>query len=193
MANKSVVRFGRKILNPLVELLARKKVAPNALTVTGFLLTLPVAFLYAMGHTRLAGVFLAIAGSFDAVDGEVARRTGRVSKFGALLDSTLDRFSEFLIFGGMLYFYRLDNTMFFVLFFSLIFSILISYVRARGEGLGVSIRSGLMDRVGRYIYLILASLIDGEIFRFFMYLFVFLTALTVVARISKLYNSLTSE
>ncbi len=191
MAEKVIVRLGRKMLNPVVNMLVKTNVAPNTLTVAGLILTLPAAILYGTGHIRFAGLILAVAGGFDAVDGEVARRSGKDTKFGALLDSTFDRFSEFFIFGGMLYYWRFWDAMFWTIFFSMVFSIIISYTRARGEGLGVSIRTGLMDRVGRYIYLTIASLIDGAIFPIFMYIFAFLTFLTVVARFSKLYNSLT--
>ncbi len=190
---KKIVRFGRKLLDPVVNLFVRLQIPPNALSITGFILTFLVAFLYANGWFRWAGVALALAGTFDGVDGEVARRTNRVTKFGAFLDSVLDRLSEFLLFGGMLYYYRFSDTMFVVVFLAMAFSIMVSYTRARGEGLGVSVKSGIMDRVGRYIYLIVASIIDGGLFDALMIIFMLLTGLTVVARISRHYNRLASE
>ncbi len=190
---KKVVRLGRKILEPVVDFAVKSNIPPNALTISGFILTFVVAALYGMGFIRTGGIFLALAGMFDGIDGEVARRSGRVTKFGAFLDSVLDRFSEFLLFGGLLYYYRYFESMFIIIFLSLMFSIMVSYTRARGEGLGASVKSGLMDRVGRYIYLIIASLIDGPAFGTLMLIFMLLTGLTVVARIARHYNKLNSN
>jgi len=181
---------GRKLISPIVGLFVALRVPPNALSLIGFILSLGVAYLYAVGEIRWAGVLLFFAGGADAVDGEVARRSGMVSRFGALLDSSLDRMSEFVVFGGLLYRFGYDPFWFAVLFSGLMFSVMVSYLRARGEGLGVSVKAGLMDRMGRYIYLIIASILDGGLFLPLMFIFALLVAMTVVTRWLKLYNNL---
>ena len=181
---------GRKLISPIVGLFVALRVPPNALSLIGFILSLGVAYLYAVGEIRWAGVLLFFAGGADAVDGEVARRSGMVSRFGALLDSSLDRMSEFVVFGGLLYRFGHNPFWFAVLFSGLMFSVMVSYLRARGEGLGVSVKAGLMDRTGRYIYLIIASILDGGLFLPLMFIFALLVAMTVVTRWLKLYNNL---
>lgn len=181
----------RKGLNPLVSLLSRLGVHPHVLSATGVFLTLVAAYFYAQGTLRLGGLVLLLAGLFDALDGDVARRTGKKSSFGALLDSSLDRISEMALFGGLIYHFRSDPLGFGTLFLALITSIMVSYLRARGEGLGASVQLGWMDRTGRYTFLILASLLLPR--RWFipaMVLFVALTGWTVVARWRVLYTRL---
>src|SRR5829696_6390091 len=83
------------------------RVRPDALTATGWAFSLCAAVLFAVGYTKTAGAVMLFAGLFDALDGAVARESGRMSTFGAFLDSTLDRFSEAAIFVGVIFFYGL--------------------------------------------------------------------------------------
>jgi len=117
----------------------------------GFVLNVGVAFLLATGHFLLGGFLVLVAGAFDLLDGGLARVTGKTTKFGALLDSTLDRYSDAaLLFGLMFHFARNDDTTEVMLIFAAIVgSVLVSYVRARAEGLGLDCEIGIMRRTVR--------------------------------------------
>jgi len=182
----------RKAFDPLVRLLARLGVHPNALTVAGFLLSLVPAGLLVRGHFLGAGVILALVTPLDLLDGQLARSTGKTTRFGALLDSTLDRISEFLLLGGYLVYFRGHPVVQVQVFFLLLFAFLVSYVRARGEGLGVSVQAGPMDRTGRYLAYILLTLAGPRSFAGALPVLLVLVALTVVRRMAGLYNSLNS-
>ncbi|RKZ02904.1 MAG: CDP-alcohol phosphatidyltransferase family protein [Candidatus Hydrothermota bacterium] len=184
---------GRKIIRPIVNVCVKLGIHPNYITLIGFLITIFAGFLYAGGYFRLAALLLLIAGVLDAVDGDVARLTGKKSSFGALLDSALDRLSEAAIFGGVLYFYRNSIWALILIFISFTLSFMVSYLRARGEGLGVSIRVGPMDRTGRYIYLFLISLLGPAFFLKLLVLYALLVFITVVSRWVGLYNSLAKQ
>ena len=182
MSLDALKKKGKSSLRPFVNLMIALKVSPDTLSVTGFLITLIIGYFYARGELVLGGIFILVSGLFDAIDGEVARATGKSSRKGALLDSSIDRVSEFFIFGGLLYYFRANTYAFVILYLSLVFSILVSYMRARGEGLGYSASSGLMDRSGRMIYLFFASLFGERTFISLMTVFMVLTFATVVER-----------
>lgn len=150
------------LLNPLARLFARLGLTPNMLTVIGVLLNTGVAVILARGSMALGGVLLLVASSFDALDGTLARLTGRQSQFGAFFDSTLDRYSEAIVYGGLLY-YFLDlgaRTEPMLAYAAIIGSLLVSYTRARAEGLGIECRVGLATRADRMVILA-AGLILG--------------------------------
>ncbi len=182
MSLDALKKKGKSSLRPFVRLMISLNVSPDTLSIIGFLITLFIGYFYARGELLIGGILILASGLFDAIDGEVARATGKSSRRGALLDSSIDRASEFFIFGGLIYYYRFDTIAFVVLYLSLVFSILVSYMRARGEGLGYSARSGLMDRSGRMIYLFLASLIGEKYFIPLMAVFAVLTFYTVIER-----------
>jgi CDP-diacylglycerol--glycerol-3-phosphate 3-phosphatidyltransferase len=161
--------------------------SPNAITLIGLIITLLASYFYAKGYFRIAGLILLLAGLCDAIDGEVARKANKVSKFGAFFDSTIDRFEEFFVFGGILFYYsmvRQDILLSIVVYLILLGSIMTSYIRARAEGIGFSPTSGPMDRPGRYIYIVLFSIIAGcgVLFSVAMGVLLFLVYLTVVNR-----------
>ena len=145
------------------------KFTPNGLTILGFLITVVSAYLVGAGWLLAGGIVFLFAGGLDLMDGALARLTGKVSPFGALLDSVFDRLSEAALFVGIAV-YALredigeDRQVFFitVLLLALIFSQAVSYLRARGEGLGVFTKSGLMTRPERVV-LLGAGLIVGQI------------------------------
>jgi phosphatidylglycerophosphate synthase len=179
----------KQLVVPFANVLVRLHVGPNFLTYAGILLALCSGFLYARGLFAFGGVFLALSGISDSLDGEVARRSRKRSDFGALLDSLSDRFVEFFIFFGLMIHYRADARVLIVLYFALFFSIMISYLRARGEGLGVSVKAGPMDRTVRFIFLFVASFLGPKLFTYLMLAFLVLTFVTVVRRFVQLYNS----
>ncbi len=183
----------RRVFDPVVDIFASIGFKPNHLTVLGFVLTFIPAFLIAKGMFRLGGLVLIIVSATDFLDGQLARKYGMVTAFGALLDSTLDRVSEFVLVGAFLYHYRGNLSTEIWLYLLVMFSILVSYTRARGEGLGVSVSAGPMDRTGRMVGFIILTLFGERIFTMLLPLFAVLVAITVVRRCFQLYNSLSTE
>ena len=185
--NEELKKAGRNLLSPVVKSALKLNLSPNAITLIGLIITLLASYFYAKGYFRIAGLILLLAGLCDAIDGEVARKANKVSKFGAFLDSTIDRFEEFFVFGGILFYYsmvRQDILLSIVVYLILLGSIMTSYIRARAEGIGFSPTSGPMDRPGRYIYIVLFSIIAGSgvLFSVAMGVLLFLVYLTVVNR-----------
>jgi CDP-diacylglycerol--glycerol-3-phosphate 3-phosphatidyltransferase len=137
------------------KILARTPLTPNLLTLVGFVFAVATAWVLGTGHFFLGGFLVLLSGAFDILDGALARATGHITKFGGLLDSTLDRFSEAVIFLGLLAFY-VDAGSFeesLLVCAALIGSIMTSYVRARAEGLGLKCEVGIFTRPERVILL----------------------------------------
>ena len=147
---------------PVVKMLARTPITPNIITWFGFTLAVAAAVLIALGHLLIAGVVVLVAGFFDILDGALARRTNRVTVFGAVLDSTLDRLSEGVLLLGILFLYVEDGSTRGVLFVGavLLSSLLVSYVRARAEAVGLRCTVGLFTRPERVIVLALGLLLN---------------------------------
>ena len=146
---------------PIARLLGGWGVTPNSLTVCGYLLSLPVMYVLATGRLRLGGVLVAVAAAFDALDGAVAREMGQSTTFGALFDSVMDRYSEATVFLGLfLYYLQGGATLELVLIYVIIVgSLMVSYARARAEGLGLTCKVGLLTRFERMVLLVLGLLV----------------------------------
>jgi len=155
-------QWGRGILNPIARFLSQTGISPDAITIVGFLLTAGVALLLALGYVQLAGILLIVAAVFDAIDGTLARVLNRPTRFGAFLDSTVDRFSEATLFLGVLiHFYGQGaGTEVILTYVTIVGSLMVSYTRARAEGIGVSIKGGLLTRVERTLVLIVGLLLN---------------------------------
>lgn len=153
---------GTKILAPVVNLLARLGFSPNAVTLIGLGLNIGVACLLAAGWLKWGGALMLVAGLFDSLDGALARQTGTKTLFGAFLDSTLDRYSEACALLGLAWFYLEQSERISVMLIvaALVGSIMVSYTRARAEGLGLSCKGGLLTRFER-VLLISLGLISG--------------------------------
>ncbi|MCL0065078.1 CDP-alcohol phosphatidyltransferase family protein [Dehalococcoidia bacterium] len=160
MISKLRPGLGRLLTEPIVRLIARTGISPNALTITGFLLNALVAGVLAGGYLFLGGFLVLFAGWFDMLDGALARISGKSTRFGTLLDSTVDRFSEAVVFLGLLVFYLAQGATLEILliYFTIVGSIMVSYVRARAEGLGLRSEVGLFTRPERVILLALGLL-----------------------------------
>ncbi len=157
-----VRELSRPFLAPVADFLARLKIHPNAVSLAGFLGCVTVGIALALGHLRLAGFLLLLFGPLDAIDGLLARRSGKQSLFGAFLDSTLDRYAEIAIFGGLLYL-SLENgarNWALLAFFALTGSLMVSYARARAEALGLECKVGLLTRFERLAILTLGLLLE---------------------------------
>ena len=154
---------------PGAKLFRALKFTPNGITILGFLITVLSAYLVGSGWLLAGGIVFLFAGGLDLMDGGLARLTGKASPFGALLDSVFDRLSEASLFVGIAVYALRDDIsddrkilFITVLLLALIFSQGVSYLRARGEGLGVFTKAGLMTRPER-VLLLGIGLIIGQI------------------------------
>ena len=150
------------LINPLIKGMIKIGITPNFITTTGFILNLFAtglmiyAAIYDPSNTSImgyAGGVIIFAGLFDMMDGRVARVGGMQSSFGALLDSTLDRYSELITLFSLQLYFILHGWIWngIVTFLAIIGSIMVSYVRARGEGLGIDVKVGFMQRPERVV------------------------------------------
>jgi CDP-diacylglycerol--glycerol-3-phosphate 3-phosphatidyltransferase len=158
MAKLTQVRKSAYYLTePAVQFLARRHITPTTLTLTGFVITLGAAALLATGYLFIAGFVVLVAGFFDMLDGALARRTNQVTRFGAVLDSVLDRVSDAVPLLGILIFYLFvgdrSTVGILVVGLALIGSPLVSYIRAKAEALGLECQVGLFTRAERVIVL----------------------------------------
>lgn len=169
-----------RIITPMIDFFIKRRLNPNHFTTLGLILSIVAAYLFGIGSFKIAGVIMLIAGTFDIIDGKVARATNRVTKFGALYDSTLDRYAEVLIFFGIAYYFvynpwtiqslklplvnwnireiNLSLISTIAVCTSLGGSVMTSYVRARAEGLGLECKVGLMQRPERIVFIALGAI-----------------------------------
>ncbi|OGD12214.1 MAG: hypothetical protein A2Y86_06875, partial [Candidatus Aminicenantes bacterium RBG_13_62_12] len=163
---------------------SRVKVSPNVLTFLGFLAGLDAGILFFLGRPVLAGAAVVLCGALDVLDGQVAERTSRRTKFGALLDSTLDRYAEFFMYFGLALYFRGTWRMW-IPFWAFLGSAMVSYTRARSEGLGYKCREGFMQRAERLVLLALAALAGPP-------LGVFDAAMTIALALIALMSNITA-
>ena len=152
-------KLGHFLDAPLGPVVKKIPLSPNILTIIGFLITLAAAV--AIPHNlRLGGVLILFGGIFDMLDGVAARTNGRATKFGAFLDSVLDRYSDAFIFLSISYYLAASGNHVgaFLSLGTLVGAFVISYARARAEGIGESCHTGIMERPERIILLIFATL-----------------------------------
>ncbi|TWI98106.1 CDP-diacylglycerol--glycerol-3-phosphate 3-phosphatidyltransferase [Mucilaginibacter frigoritolerans] len=162
-----------KVIDPVVKVFIKLGLTPNAVTSIGFALNVGVAVIFILGaeegnrgdlsYVGWAGGLILFAGLFDMLDGQVARLGNMKSVFGALYDSVLDRYSELIMFLGICYYlvghhYFLSSIFAFI---ALIGSMMVSYVRARAEGLGIECKGGLMQRPERVVTIGLCAVLCG--------------------------------
>ncbi|HVJ08824.1 MAG TPA: CDP-alcohol phosphatidyltransferase family protein [Acidisarcina sp.] len=164
--------FGRGcgvILQSIVNGLALTRISPNALTFIGLIINTGAAVLFgfANAHNNVrmflyAGLVIIGAGIFDMVDGRVARQTDQVTVFGAFFDSVIDRYSDVVLFFGLLVYYARGHRLFYVwlVAFVMVTSLMVSYTRARAEALIGSCKVGFMERPERIVLVILGALFN---------------------------------
>ena len=164
MANLVEIRgtIASYITNPIVAVLGKSRLKPNTLTFIELAISIGAAYAIAIGYFLLGGVLVLVSGLFDLLDGALARFTKQSTKFGAILDSTIDRLSEAAIFCGLLVWYmpKVATLEIVLIFAALIGSFLVSYIRARAEGLGLECRVGLFTRAERVIVLAVGLLVN---------------------------------
>ena len=157
--------LGRALLTPVVRLAVRLHLTPNTVTVIGFAIVVVAAGLVGTG-SLLAGAAVLVAGSLlDAVDGALARATGGTTAFGSFLDSTLDRAAEAILYGGVAAYYLATATEptgpVLLAVVAMGASFMVSYTRARAEGIGVTATVGLAPRMERLVLLVAGILLAG--------------------------------
>jgi CDP-diacylglycerol--glycerol-3-phosphate 3-phosphatidyltransferase len=158
----SLKNMSQKILSPLLVLLNKTGVTPDLITWFGFILILPAVFLITKGYFLLSAFIIIFASLFDMLDGALARKMNKKTKFGGFLDSTIDRFSEGVLYLGILIYYSgTSNVNGIILsYLTLVFSFLVSYIRARASGLKIDCEIGIFTRPERLITLIIGLLIS---------------------------------
>jgi CDP-diacylglycerol--glycerol-3-phosphate 3-phosphatidyltransferase len=168
MFGPRIQQYARRVAEVIVSPLARIGMTPNMATLLGLLLNAVAAAIIAFGSLRVGGVMLLFAGLFDMVDGALARIRNQKTTFGAFLDSTLDRYSEGIVLLGVILFALSIQTstvrtwIVVLAYTAALSSLMVSYARARAEGLGMSLKSGLMARPERVLVLGAGLIIGGE-------------------------------
>ncbi len=152
-----------RIINAMVRWLAFGGISPNILTIIGVTINVGCGVLFGFGNFFWAGIVLIVANLFDMLDGNVARLSGRVTRFGGFLDSSLDRLSDMVAFLGIMIFYASNTPEHSLLNVTsagigMIGSVMVSYTTARSEGFGVKANVGFLQRPERIVLLIIGAL-----------------------------------
>jgi CDP-diacylglycerol--glycerol-3-phosphate 3-phosphatidyltransferase len=150
--SKLFMEFWTWFIRPIVQLLIKFKITPDAITIMGAIIAAGAGLAFHYGSFLVGGWMILAAGTFDMLDGNVARATNGTSKSGAFLDSTVDRYAELFMFAGLISYYK-DTSFLIVVIMAVIGSMMVSYARARAEGVGVDARMGNMQRTERIVYL----------------------------------------
>jgi CDP-diacylglycerol--glycerol-3-phosphate 3-phosphatidyltransferase len=180
------------ITGPVISLLARTGITPNTITWLGFLIAVGAGVLVGIGHPFVAGFVVLVGGFFDIVDGALARSTDRTTRFGAILDSTLDRAGEAVVFIGLLVLYAREQSTVGVVVVGIVWlmSLLVSYIRARAEGIGLQCEVGIFTRAERVILLVLGLLLSqvGDALLIVLIIIAALSFLTVIQRLRHVWR-----
>jgi CDP-diacylglycerol---glycerol-3-phosphate 3-phosphatidyltransferase len=163
MFGASIGRGAQRIIDAIVRWLALGHISPNVLTVIGVSLNVGCGLLFGMGRFFSAGIALIVANLFDMLDGQVARLSGRVTRFGGFLDSSLDRLSDMVVFVGLMVFYARDTEFHstlnvFLAGAGLMGSVMVSYASARAESLIPKCDVGFLRRPERVVLFIIGAL-----------------------------------
>lgn len=162
---KKLILVALNSLHKLVPLFIKLKISANALTIAALLVGIGAGALFALAHPIWAGILIIFCGILDVLDGKVAVESNHKSLFGAIFDSTLDRYSEFFIYFGLAIYFR-NHWALWLIFWTFLGSSMVSYTRARSEGLGIECKIGVMQRAERLILLSLGAIV-GSIFNVF--------------------------
>ena len=170
------------VLRPITTALIRSGIHPNSLTFAGFAVSVGAAWLYGTGSLAWAAVLVLVAGVFDLLDGAVAREGERMSRYGAFLDSNIDRYAEIVVFVGILWRFQSDVFTQLGVVIAITGSLMVSYTKARAEGLGKEVGGGLLQRPERIVLIAVGSFF-GEIgLRAVVWILAVFTNLTSIQR-----------
>ncbi len=167
-----------KVVSPFGDVLSKIGIHPNVLTILGLILSIVAGVFYGIGSFFWAAWIVVFAGTCDVLDGLIARKRNQNSKFGAFFDSTLDRYSDLCLFSGIAYFFAKNPSeistikegsaviinnpwTIFIIIMAIAGSFMVSYTRARAEGLGVDCKVGLMQRPERVVLLVIGSMLGA--------------------------------
>ncbi len=168
-----------KALTPIVYIFKKTGITPNGITIIGLIITIfsSVILIYGAEYGKRGdssyiawfGVITLLAGVFDMLDGQLARKANQMTKFGALFDSVIDRYSEMMMFFGITYYLvSLDYFLSSIFaFFAMTGSVMVSYVRARAEGLGTECKVGIMQRPERILTIGITAILYGAVSYYF--------------------------
>jgi CDP-diacylglycerol--glycerol-3-phosphate 3-phosphatidyltransferase len=162
---KKLISFTLDSLNQVAYLFVNLRIGPNALSFMALISGIGAGVLFFLKHPFWAGIMIVICGLFDILDGKVAVNTNQKSLFGAMFDSALDRYSEFFIYLGLAAYFR-NHWALWLTFWTILGSSMVSYTRARAEGLGIECKIGIMQRAERMLLLFLGAMI-GSLFNIF--------------------------
>ena len=152
------------VIEPIARFLINLRVHPHVITFSGLAISILAFNFFRQGFFFWGGLMVVLAGICDVLDGKLARETNRMSKFGALMDSTIDRYSEVLVFLGLaVFFLKTHSHIAYLIILAIAGSFMVSYTRARAEGLGIACKVGIMKREERITYLAIGTLV-GSIF-----------------------------
>jgi CDP-diacylglycerol--glycerol-3-phosphate 3-phosphatidyltransferase len=166
---EAIMKGYLRFIEPVAALLVKLRINPNTLTTIGTMCTVAGGAAFALGHIRTGGWIIGLTAIFDVLDGTVARRTGQSTVFGAFYDSTLDRVADGAVLGGLAFFYATSPVyhsvpMLSVTLVGIIGTYLVSYTRARAEGLGIDAKVGVMQRPERVVLLSVPQAFFGVVF-----------------------------
>ncbi len=155
-------RISRYISEPAIKVLSRTGLSPNTVTVIGLLWSVGAAVAIAPGYLLLGGILVLVAGLFDILDGALARAKGQSTASGALLDSICDRLAEAALFCGLLVLYvgQSAHLEIWLTCAALVGALMVSYIRARAEGVGMKCEVGIFTRPERVIVLALGLILN---------------------------------
>lgn len=180
------------LTQPLVRLLARTSITPNTITWLGLLIAVAAGVLIGTEHLFASGFVMLLGGFFDIIDGALARTTGQASRFGAILDSTLDRLGEAAVLLGLLVFYAGQQYVAGIVVVGVVWvaSVLVSYIRARAEAMDLECEVGFFTRAERVVVLALGLLLSSISNALFVALCIIavLSVVTVVQRLSHVWQ-----
>lgn len=201
MFSRLIQQSARQLVASIVRPLARLGITPNTVTLLGLLLSFATAVVIGSGHIVAGGAFVLFAGIFDMFDGAMARVSNAATTFGAFLDSTLDRYSESIILGGLLYyalqrpglhevlwpFTNEQQWMIALIFVAAVGSLMVSYAKARAEGLGLECKTGLLARPERVVIMAIGLLTGTTIWA--LMLLAILSHVTAIERIVHVWRA----
>ncbi len=187
----------KRLLQPIVRILVRYRLNPNHFTTFSLAISVISAIAFGRGNLRWGGILLLLGGLFDMIDGAVARSSNRVTRFGALYDSTLDRYAEIIVFFGIGFYFVSNNDpitktglwISMAVFIGIAGSVMVSYVRARAEGLGFDCKVGVMQRPERIVLVSLGAMISEIALVIAMILVAALSNFTALQRIYYIWRA----
>jgi len=186
---EKILSQSKNLLNPISHLLIKYKIGPNTITALALITGLGAGVLFLFGKSFWAGILIIICGILDTLDGKVAEESQRKSLYGAQLDSTLDRYSEFFIYLGIAYYFR-EHWALWITFWTILGSFMVSYTRAKAESLGIECKIGSMQRAERLVSLSSAAVIGSLLKIFDIFMIVVLFFIAIVSNITAMQRIL---